>query len=63
MKAMFVSFLAAAVIGIGAGTLLNASYQATAGDRFTTSGVQLRQGEAGANLVGADWSGVGKPKP
>ncbi|MEI8146742.1 MAG: hypothetical protein WCH83_14880 [Alphaproteobacteria bacterium] len=57
MKTMFIAFFVAAVIAVGAGSLLNASYQQTADVRFSTSGTVLRGHESGSNLVGKDWSG------
>jgi hypothetical protein len=61
MKAMLLAFAAAIIIAVGAGTLLNSTYQSTADARFVGSGAQLRHSEAGYNLVGKDWAGIGKP--
>jgi hypothetical protein len=61
MKAMLLGFAVAIVLAAGAGTLLNTSLQTTADARFVGSGAQLRHSEAGSNLVGKDWTGIGRP--
>jgi len=61
MKAMFLGFAVAIVLAAGAGALLNTTYQSTADARFVGSGALLRHGEAGTNLVGKDWTGLGRP--
>jgi Na+(H+)/acetate symporter ActP len=60
MKVMISAFALAIVIAVGAGYLLNSSYQMTADARFVGSGAQLRHNEAGSNLVGKDWSGLNR---
>lgn len=60
MKAILGSFAFAIALAVGVWALMNASYQRTASTTFTTSGADLREA-AGYNLVGKDWSGVGKP--
>lgn len=61
MKAIMLAFAVAIVMAVGAGYLLNTSYQQTADARFVGSGAQLRGSEAGYNLVGKSWDGMGKP--
>jgi hypothetical protein len=61
MKAMLLASAAAIVIAVGAGYLLNTTYQATADARYVGSGAQLRGSEAGYNLVGKNWSGWNTP--
>jgi hypothetical protein len=61
MKVMLFAFTAAIVLAIGAGLLLDTTFQKTADQRFVTAGAHLNHGEAGSNLVGADWSGLGRP--
>jgi hypothetical protein len=61
MKAMILAFVAAVAIAVGAGYVLNTSYQMTADARFATTGAQLRGHEAGTNLVGSRWDGMGRP--
>ena len=61
MKAIVLAFAAAIVIAVGAGYLLNTTYQTTADARFSTTGAQLRGSEAGYNLVGKSWDGLNAP--
>jgi hypothetical protein len=61
MKAIVFAFAAAIVIAVGAGYLLNTTYQTTADARFSTTGAQLRGTEAGYNLVGKSWDGMNAP--
>ena len=61
MKAMFGAFGLAIVMAIGMAAFLNASYQSTASNRFNGSGADVRD-SAGYNLVGKDWSGLGRPQ-
>lgn len=61
MKAIVFAFAAAIVIAVGAGYLLNTTYQTTADARFSTTGTQLRGTEAGYNLVGKSWDGMNAP--
>ncbi|AVO44495.1 hypothetical protein [Phreatobacter cathodiphilus] len=61
MKAIVLAFAAAIVIAVGAGYLLNTTYQTTADARFSTTGAQLRGSEAGYNLVGKSWDGMNAP--
>lgn len=56
MKTIYLSMAVALMLAVGAGLLLNASYQQTASVRFVGSGADVR-GDAGYNLVGKDWSG------
>ena len=62
MKVMFSAFAVAIILAASAGYLLNADVQMTAYERFVTSGAHLNsRTEAGTNLVGTDWSGLGRP--
>ncbi|SEF87280.1 hypothetical protein [Bosea lathyri] len=61
MKVMLSAFAVAILLAVGAGTLLNTTFQQTADQRFTTTGAKLNHGEAGSNLVGQDWSGLARP--
>lgn len=61
MKAIMLAFAAAIVMAVGAGYLLNTTYQQTVDARFVGSGAQLRGTEAGYNLVGKSWDGMATP--
>jgi hypothetical protein len=61
MKVMLSSFALAIVLAVGAGVLLNSEFQTTVDERFVGSGALLNHNEAGANLVGPDWTGLNRP--
>jgi hypothetical protein len=54
MKVMLSAFAVAILMAAGAGAVLNAEFQTTAGARYVGSGAKLRPNEAGTNLVGKD---------
>lgn len=58
MNAFILSVAVAAGVAFGSYFLLNAEWQKTAYEAYTTSGVRL--GNAGDNLVGKDWPAMYK---